>query len=1115
MTVALTEQFLAGAAGWEAMKQARGLLAADKVLSSNWTPPVLKGVVQDGSMSYRAGLVIKNERDIENICTCRQAREWGTICPHSVGVGLHHLRRVTRESGASPAELSARAAGPTTAPQASARPKPPGKRVSRAASENSGEPAEIFVVFPPNLAAALERGKVMLCLEGAWAGGRAPLNALPPNRPFSFSALDTALLDAVELLAGGDTPALLVLGTKDFADLLPALVGHPRLTLGKAAALNVTATPWPLPLKATLEPNGEIVLSLKPGTTPLPIEQTWIFRNHTFEPTSLPESCRSLLRGPLRFSRAQVPQFLSRDWPQLAGSATGVQADNSSATPAVEANFRLEDFTLEPQPPQFLLHLAGGLGQMQAQLQCAYGARILTVGVTSADDSLWMPDPDSPTRYGTRDLAAERAALGRLLRAGFAGPDPQGRYRVAGENAVLNFLARDFPRLQKEWRVTLSEQLERTTTEKVERVEPRFEITSSGMQWFDLSVSFASAAGQSFAPADIQRLLLGGQSHLRLRNGKTALIDTGAVAELQEVLLDCAPEQFQGRYRLAQRQAGFLEATLHQQGWQAQAPASWRARARQQAGETKLQCPPLGNLEAVLRPYQKEGVAWLSFLRANDFGGILADEMGLGKTLQALAFLRSLTPSDPGTHGESATGPAPALKGTLAPAVGAEGLVPRPRERERVAEGRGRDAGERLTPAGAGPGPIALVICPTSLVFNWAAEAQKFTPELRVLALHGSERHTRFDQIPHSDLVVTSYALLRRDLERYREFDFDTVVLDEAQHIKNRQTQNAQAVKAIHARHRLVLTGTPLENSVQDLWSIFDFLMPGYLGTAKDFRERYELPITREKNSAAQVRLARRLRPFLLRRLKRDVAKDLPEKIEQISFCELTDDQRAVYQQLMQASRQEVFAAAPGSGQSRMVALNALLRLRQACCDLRLLKLENLDPATASGKLDLFGELLEEVLDGGHRVLVFSQFVIMLTLLRETLDAQKVEYCYLDGSTSDRGAVVNRFQQSAVPVFLISLKAGGVGLNLSGADTVVHFDPWWNPAVEDQATDRAHRIGQTRVVTSYKLITRGTVEEKILQLQNRKREVIRATLGGEEQFVEALTWEEIQELFAG
>ncbi len=339
------------------------------------------------------------------------------------------------------------------------------------------------------------------------------------------------------------------------------------------------------------------------------------------------------------------------------------------------------------------------------------------------------------------------------------------------------------------------------------------------------------------------------------------------------------------------------------------------------------------------------------------------------------------------------------------------------------------------------------------------------------------------------------------------------MVLDEAQHIKNRQTQNAQAVKAIRAPHRLVLTGTPLENSVLDLWSIFDFLMPGYLGAAKDFRERYELPITREKNADAQARLARRLRPFLLRRLKRDVAKDLPAKLEQVSFCELTDDQRAVYRQVIEASRQEVLAAEPGSGKSRMVVLNALLRLRQVCCDLRLLKLENADPTTASGKLDLFGELLEEILDGGHRVLVFSQFVSMLTLLRAALEAEGVEFGYLDGSTTDRAAVVTRFQQTQVPVFLISLKAGGVGLNLSGADTVIHFDPWWNPAVEDQATDRAHRIGQTRVVTSYKLIARGTVEEKILQLQSRKREIIQATLGSEEGLVAALSWADIQGLF--
>jgi SNF2 family DNA or RNA helicase len=312
-----------------------------------------------------------------------------------------------------------------------------------------------------------------------------------------------------------------------------------------------------------------------------------------------------------------------------------------------------------------------------------------------------------------------------------------------------------------------------------------------------------------------------------------------------------------------------------------------------------------------------------------------------------------------------------------------------------------------------------------------------------------------------------------------------------------------------------VLTGTPMENSVLDLWSIFDFLMPGYLGAAQDFRERYELPITRDKNPDAAARLSRRLRPFILRRLKRDVAADLPEKLEQTSFCEMTSDQRAVYQQVIEASRKEVLDAvgAQGLAKSRMVVLSALLRLRQICCDLRLLKLDGIEPANASGKLDLFGELLEEVIDGGHRVLVFSQFVSMLTLLKEKLTAEGIEYCYLDGSTTNRGEVVERFQKNAtIPVFLISLKAGGVGLNLTGADTVIHFDPWWNPAVEDQATDRAHRIGQTRVVTSYKLITRDTVEEKILLLQQKKRDIIKATLGSEEELTEALSWEDIQEL---
>jgi len=293
--------------------------------------------------------------------------------------------------------------------------------------------------------------------------------------------------------------------------------------------------------------------------------------------------------------------------------------------------------------------------------------------------------------------------------------------------------------------------------------------------------------------------------------------------------------------------------------------------------------------------------------------------------------------------------------------------------------------------------------------------------------------------------------------------------------------------------------------------------MPGYLGTATDFRERYELPIAREKDSQAQARLARRLRPFMLRRLKKEVAADLPEKLNQISYCELTADQRAVYQQIIEASRKEILETAgnEAAAKNRMMVLTALLRLRQVCCDLRLLKLEGLAASSSSGKLELFAELLEEVIDGGHRVLVFSQFVSMLTLLKERLAEENIEFCYLDGSTVDRAGVVERFQKdSTIPVFLISLKAGGTGLNLTTADTVIHFDPWWNPAVEEQATDRTHRIGQTKVVTAYKLITRDTVEEKILTLQNRKREIIQATIGGEEESLGALNWAEIQELLS-
>ena len=441
---------------------------------------------------------------------------------------------------------------------------------------------------------------------------------------------------------------------------------------------------------------------------------------------------------------------------------------------------------------------------------------------------------------------------------------------------------------------------------------------------------------------------------------------------------------------------------------------------------------PLGPLGIRLRPYQVEGARWLLHLARSKSGGLLADEMGLGKTVQALAMMEC----HPGPH---------------------------------------------------------LVVCPSSLVWNWQREAEKFTPALRVVAIEGASRDGLFDEIPSADIAITSYALLRRDIDRYRGMPFSTVVLDEAQHIKNPDSQNAKAACALDAAARFILTGTPLENSLRDVWSLFDFLLPGYLGSRKDFQERYEKPLLEGERGPLWDRLNRRVRPRLLRRKKADLLPDLPDKIEQIVEVELTPAQKDVYTRLQIAARAEVDALRESGGKARMKVLTALLRLRQACCDLRLLGAEG-----SSAKLDALLELVGEAVDGGHRVLVFSQFTSMLDLIAPALDEAGFAWCRLDGSTKDRAAVVEKFQSDpAIPVFLTSLKAGGTGLNLTAADTVIHFDPWWNPAVEAQATDRAHRIGQTSVVTSIKLITRDTVEHRVIAMQEKKRALISGLLDSE------------------
>lgn len=470
--------------------------------------------------------------------------------------------------------------------------------------------------------------------------------------------------------------------------------------------------------------------------------------------------------------------------------------------------------------------------------------------------------------------------------------------------------------------------------------------------------------------------------------------------------------------------------------------------------------PVPAGLKTDLRGYQQDGLNWLQFLREYGLAGILADDMGLGKTVQALAHL----------------------------------LVE-------------KEAGRMEAPC--------LVVAPTSLMFNWQHEAEKFAPSLRVLVLQGALRKQHFETIQDYDLVLTTYPLLPRDKDVLTAQAFHYLILDEAHIIKNPKSQATRIVHQIQARHRLALTGTPLENHLGELWSLFHFLMPGLLGDSRQFVRLFRTPIEKQSDGERRMALSRRVAPFLLRRTKAQVAGELPAKTEMIRYCELGGAQRDLYEAIRVAMHEKVRQEIDRKGvnRSQIVILDALLKLRQACCDPRLLKLPSPKRVNESAKLELLMSLLPEMLEEGRRVLLFSQFTSMLDLIEQELAKHKIDYLKLTGDTVDRATPVKRFQNGEVPLFLISLKAGGVGLNLTAADTVIHYDPWWNPSVENQATDRAHRIGQENPVFVYKFIAEGTVEEKIVRLQEKKRDLALGVLEGGAREMAALTAEDLSSLF--
>ena len=468
-----------------------------------------------------------------------------------------------------------------------------------------------------------------------------------------------------------------------------------------------------------------------------------------------------------------------------------------------------------------------------------------------------------------------------------------------------------------------------------------------------------------------------------------------------------------------------------------------------------------GSMENVLREYQKKGYLWIRALKQNGFGGILADDMGLGKTLQVITYLLS----------ESAE----------------------PVEREC---------------------PLALIVCPASLVYNWKNEFERFAPSLPVKTIVGNavERRELLEDCRPGEILITSYDLLKRDRESYASLRFVAQIIDEAQYIKNHSTQTAGTVKEISAGFRLALTGTPIENRLSELWSIFDYLMPGYLYTYHKFRNDYEIPIVQSRDEDAGKRLQKLIRPFVLRRLKRDVLKDLPEKLEESIFAGLEGEQQELYDAHVKRLMLTLDKNSDAEFRKNKIQILAeLTKLRQLCCDPALLY-EGYKGGSAKTELCL--DIVKNALNGGHKILLFSQFTTMLDRLCRIFDREKISYYLLTGATNKeaRRNMVQAFQTDDTGVFCISLKAGGTGLNLTAADIVIHYDPWWNLAVQNQATDRTHRIGQENVVSVYKLIAKDTIEEKILHLQEKKRELADRLLNAEEMGSGSFSREELLEL---
>ncbi len=752
-----------------------------------------------------------------------------------------------------------------------------------------------------------------------------------------------------------------------------------------------------------------------------------------------------------------IAAFAQNSRPELAIGDSDVARFFSTIRPALEnvAGIEVEPALLEKyyfEEPERRVYFDRFQSGIAARIEFQYQAHSLNPALPQNSEAIKNLDG----KVLLRSIQKEKQLMNIFHRYQFQ--LIQGSFVQEDEELVFKFLQDALPELETLAELFYSDDFKGRIDHNA-RVFPGVKM-NIGNGLLELSLEYQDISPQEFI--GLLKSYKMKKTYHRLKNGSYLALDNNELKGVAELMaeLDVSSHQIvAGEIKVPSYRAPYLDQAARERGLHIKGNRAFKTLVREirEPQEADYELP--AQIEATLRHYQENGFKWLKSLSAHGFGGILADDMGLGKTLQVLTLLLS----------EKAQG-----------------------------------------------GRTSLAIVPTSLMYHWQDEARRFTPDLEVAVISGNkwERREVLSSLDTPDLIVTSYALIRRDLALYQDIQFRYCILDEAQNIKNPHTQAAQAVKKIQASARFALTGTPIENSLSELWSIFDFLMPGYLLSHNKFKSRYEVPIVKNNQPEAIQELKRHIQPFVLRRMKKEVLKELPAKTENKMSNPMTAEQRKLYLaylfQAQQDFREEV--QKHGFDRSQIKILSILTRLRQICCHPSLF-IENY--SGGSGKLELLMEVLTDAVDSGHRILVFSQFTSMLSLIKTELDHASISYYYLDGSTAakERMKLVHSFNAGQQKVFLISLKAGGTGLNLTGADVVIHYDPWWNPAVEDQATDRAYRIGQKNAVQVIKLISKDSIEEKIFELQAKKKALIDAVIQPGENFLSKMSEEDIRMLF--